>query len=105
MDAPSRAGVARTLDTLTLKSGTHTLASVEPPSYDSQGAGSAADRLYSSGCYPPAPERTLHGGVAIHSLVPKTSQEFPASRSVAQRLSSTIWANLQTSLFWDRDWD
>ena len=73
MDAPSRAGVARTLDTRQ-PSGAHTLASVEPPSYDIQGAESAADRLYSLDCDPPAPEQTLPGGVTIHSLVPKTSR-------------------------------
>ena len=90
MDAPSRAGVARTLDTLTSASGTHTLASVEPLSYDIQGAESAADCLYSSDCDPPAPEQVSHGGVAIHGLVLKTSQEFPASRSVAQSFANTI---------------
>jgi hypothetical protein len=55
-------------------SGNHTLASVEPPSYDIQGARSAADCLYSSDCDPPAPEQTLPGGVTFHSLVPKTSR-------------------------------
>ena len=73
MDAPSRVGVARTLDTRP-PSGTHTLASVEPPSYDIQGAESAADCLYSSDCDPPAPEQTSLGVVTIHSLVPKTSR-------------------------------
>ena len=58
----------------TNKSDTHTLASVEPPSYDIQGAESAADCLHPLGCDPPAPEQTLLGGVTIHSLVPKTSR-------------------------------
>ena len=66
------------------RSGTHTLASVEPLSFDLQGAESAADCLYSLGCDPPAPEQTLPDGVNVQSLVPKTSRDFPASRSVAQ---------------------
>ena len=83
MDAPSRVGVARTLDTPATWPGTHTFASVVPPSCDNQGARSAADHLYSPDCYRPAPEQATHGGVAVHRLVLKTSQDFPASRSVA----------------------
>ena len=60
MVAPSRVGVARTLDPSDGVRWTHTLASVEPPSCDlGQGAESAADCLCSSSFYPSAPNR-LH---------------------------------------------
>ena len=83
---PSRVGVARTLSSSPRPSGllraTHTLASVEPPSCDRQGARSAADRPIIYGLLPVCPhirgQRVLPPWRRTVNL-----QGFPASRCVA----------------------
>src|SRR5579859_282423 len=77
MDASSRMGVARTLDPSEGNRRTHTLASVEPLSFDlGQGAESAADRLYPLGFYPSVPNG-LHLEALPPSLVPKAYEGSP----------------------------